>query len=62
MVYHAMRCSGVGAVEAKTMYYSLLRFGRHWNFAVKKARAADPGDATASRLSAVNPGDVDAIE
>ncbi len=62
MFYNAMRCSGVGAVEAKTMYYSLLRFGRHWKFSVKKARAAEPGDATATRASAVNPGDVDAIE
>ena len=30
MFYHAMRCSGVGAVEAKTMYFALYKFGRHW--------------------------------
>lgn len=30
MFYNAMRCSGVGAVEAKTMYYALYRHGRHW--------------------------------
>lgn len=30
MFYNAMRCSGVGATEAKTMYYALYRHGRHW--------------------------------
>ncbi len=62
MFYNAMRCSGVGALEAKTMYYSLVRFGRHWKFSVKKAEAAEPGDAAASRATAVNPGDVHEIE
>lgn len=62
MFYHAMRCIGVGAIEAKTMYYSLVRFGRHWKFSTKKAAAAEPGDAEAARPSAVNPGEVDAIE
>ena len=38
MFYDAMRCSGVGAVEAKTMYYALLRFGYHWKFGVKRAK------------------------
>jgi uncharacterized protein DUF1353 len=38
MFYNAMRCSGVGPVEAKTMYYALLRFGRHWDFSVKRAK------------------------
>lgn len=38
MFYNAMRCSGVGAVEAKTMYYSLYRFGRHWKFPIKRAK------------------------
>ena len=38
MFYNAMRCSGVGAVEAKTMFYSLYRFGRHGVFEVKKAK------------------------
>jgi len=38
MFYNAMRCSGVGPIEAKTMYYSLLRFGRHWDFSVKRAK------------------------
>ena len=39
MFYNAMRCSGVGPVEAGTMYYSLYKFGRHWKFTVKKAKA-----------------------
>jgi Protein of unknown function (DUF1353) len=30
MFYNAMRCSGVSAVEAKTMYFALLKFGHHW--------------------------------
>src|SRR5216110_1956864 len=30
MFYYAMRCSGVGATESKTMYYALYRHGRHW--------------------------------
>jgi hypothetical protein len=38
MFYNAMRCSGVSAVEAGTMYYALYKFGRHWKFTVKKAK------------------------
>src|SRR6266849_10466453 len=38
MFYCAMRCSGVSAVEAKTMFYALYRFGHHWKFAIKRAR------------------------
>lgn len=38
MFYNAMRCSGVGAVEAKTMYYALRRFGWHWKFPIKRAK------------------------
>ena len=38
MFYNAMRCSGVGAVEAKTMYYALYKFGHHWKYEIKKAR------------------------
>ena len=44
MFYNAMRCSGVGAVEAKTMYYSLYKFGRHWKFPIKKAKKVKPKD------------------
>ena len=38
MFYNAMRCSGVSAVEAKTMFYSLYRFGHHWKFPIKRAK------------------------
>ena len=38
MFYNAMRCSGVSALEAKTMYYSLVRFGHHWRFPIKRAK------------------------
>ena len=57
MFYNAMRCAGVGATTAKTMYYVLLRHGRHW-----KHRQALPSDQPSSRPSAVSPGDVDEIQ
>jgi hypothetical protein len=38
MFYNAMRCSGASAVEAKTMYYTLYRFGHHWKFPIKRAK------------------------
>ena len=38
MFYNAMRCSGVSAVEAKTMFYALYRFGHHWKFPIKRAK------------------------
>jgi hypothetical protein len=38
MFYYAMRCSGVSAVEAKTMFYALYRFGHHWKFPIKRAK------------------------
>ena len=57
MFYNAMRCSGVGATTAKTMYYALLRHGRHW-----KHRQALPSDQPPKRPSAVAPGDVDEIQ
>ena len=44
MFYNAMRCSGVSAIEAKTMYYSLLRFGHHWKFPIKRAKAVKPSE------------------
>ena len=42
MFYNAMRCSGVSAVEAKTMYYSLWRFGHHWRVPIKRAKPLKP--------------------
>jgi hypothetical protein len=38
MFYYAMRCSGVGATEAKTMYYALYKFGHHWKFPIKRGK------------------------
>ena len=49
MFYNAMRCSGVGPVEAKTMYYALLRFGRHWKFNVKRAKPFKVGRKMVAR-------------
>ncbi len=49
MFYHAMRCSGVSAVEAKTMYYALLRFGEHWKFPIKKAKPVKVGRKLVAR-------------
>lgn len=49
MFYDAMRCSGVGALEAKTMYYALLRFGWHWKFAVKRAKPVKVGRKMVAR-------------
>ena len=57
MFYNAMRCAGVGATTAKTMYYVLLRHGRHW-----KHRQAQPSDQPTKRPSAVAPADVDEIQ
>jgi hypothetical protein len=57
MFYNAMRCSGVGAVTAKTMYYALRRHGRHW-----KHRQALPVDPNPQRPSAVNPAELDEIQ
>lgn len=44
MFYNAMRCSGVGVVEAKTMYYALYKFGHHWDVPIKKAKRVKPSD------------------
>ena len=57
MFYNAMRASGVGAVTAKTMYYALLRHGRHWKH--KQARPVNTGPA---RETAVAPGELNEIQ
>ena len=57
MFYNAMRCSGVGALTAKTMYYALRRHGTHW-----KHRQALPATDTPARSSAVGPGEVSEIQ
>ena len=58
MFYNAMRCSGVSAVEAGTMYYALRKFGHHW-----KAPRAEPvrvGDEIVARAEPLNQGDINA--
>lgn len=55
MFYDAMRCSGVGAVEAKTIYYALLRFGRHWDFAIKRAKPVKIGRKLVARAQTEPP-------
>lgn len=55
MFYNAMRCSGVSALEAKTMYYSLLRFGRHWDFSIKRAKPVKIGRKMVARAQAKEP-------
>jgi hypothetical protein len=58
MFYNAMRCSGVSAVEAGTMYYSLRKFGRHWK--APKAAPVKIGDDIVLRAEPVNQGDINA--
>jgi hypothetical protein len=58
MFYNAMRCSGVGAVEAGTMYYALRKFGRHWK--APKAAPVKVGEDIVARAEPVNEGDINA--
>ena len=58
MFYNAMRCSGVSAVEAGTMYYALRKFGRHWK--APKAAPVKVGDDIVARAEPVNQGDINA--
>jgi hypothetical protein len=53
MFYNAMRCSGVGAVEAKTMFYALFRFGHHWKFSIKRAKAVKFGGKMVARAEEI---------
>jgi len=57
MFYNAMRCSGVGAMKAKTMYYALRRHGRHW-----KHRQALPASEGPGRPTAISPSEVSDIQ
>jgi len=65
MFYNAMRCSGVSAVEAGTMYYALCRFGHHWKFPIRRAQRPKPTELAASpeqypRAIPVNANQIDA--
>lgn len=66
MFYNAMRASGVGPVEAKTMYYAVYRFARHWKFNPQRAQPVGAAPVRESvveseRESAVTPHEVNAI-
>jgi Protein of unknown function (DUF1353) len=52
MFYNAMRCSGVNAVQAKTMYYALYKFGHHWKFPIKRGKAVKYEGQTVARAIA----------
>lgn len=54
MFYNAMRCSGVTASEAKTMYYALYKFGRHWKRPRSFTGAIAHSDNTVPRAIPVN--------
>ena len=58
MFYNAMRCSGVNAVNAGTMYYALRKFGRHWK--APKAEPVKVGEEIVARAEPVNQGDINA--
>ena len=58
MFYNAMRCSGVGAVEAGTMYYALRKFGHHWK--APKASPVKVGEEIVARAEPVNQSDINA--
>jgi Protein of unknown function (DUF1353) len=64
MFYNAMRCSGVGGVEAGTMYYALYKFGHHWKFTIKRAKPVKEKELAAAiaeqvpKAIPVNQGDI----
>jgi Protein of unknown function (DUF1353) len=49
MFYNAMRCSGVGRVEAGTMYYALYKLGRHWKVPIKKGKRVKASELAAQK-------------
>ena len=53
MFYYAMRCSGVGATESKTMYYALYKFGHHWKFPIKRAKPVKYEGALVTRAEEI---------
>ena len=57
--YNAMRCSGVSAVEAGTMYYALRKFGHHWK-SPKAAPVKVGEDIVARARNPVSQGDINA--
>jgi hypothetical protein len=53
MFYNAMRCGGVNAVQAKTMYYALYRFGDHWKFPIKRGKPVKYEGQLVARAEAI---------
>src|ERR1043166_6037038 len=53
MFYFAMRCSGVSAVEAKTMFYALYKLGHHWKFPIKRAKPVKLEGQLGARAEAI---------
>ena len=53
MFYNAMRCSGVSAVEAKTMYYALHKFGHHWKFPIRRGKPVKVNGETVARAEEI---------
>lgn len=58
MFYNAMRCSGVSAVDAGMMYYSLRKFGHHWK--APKAEPVKVGEEIVARATPVDRADINA--
>jgi len=58
MFYNAMRCSGVGAVDAGMMYYTLRKFGHHWK--APKAEPVKVGGEVVARAEEANQADINA--
>jgi hypothetical protein len=58
MFYNAMRCSGVSAVDAGMVYYSLRKFGRHWK--APKAEPVKVGEEIVARATPVDRADINA--
>ncbi len=53
MFYNAMCCSGGGVEETKTMFYALYRFGHHWKFSIKRAKAVKFGGKMVARAEEI---------
>jgi len=53
MFYYAMRCSGVSAIEAKTMFYALYKFGHHWKFPIRRAKPVKYEGALVARAEEI---------
>ncbi|NDC53526.1 MAG: DUF1353 domain-containing protein [Planctomycetia bacterium] len=53
MFYEACRCGGVGAVEAKTMYYAVYHFGPRWRLEGGMLRDETPPQPSARDVATI---------